>query len=284
MHRLRSLRLLVEAYAPLSCALLVAALVDHRRLLGESVWVKPLTFSVSIGLNGAALLWLLARIRTTRLVRLAAALSAVALAVEQGLITLQAARGVRSHFNTATPLDGAIFAVMGGLVALVWVAMLAIAVATTLQPVADPVVRLVSVAGSWLILLGASVGFLMVAAGSHTVGAPDGGAGLPFVGWSTLAGDLRPSHFVGLHGLQTLIVVSWALSRTQAPPAVLRAVRAAAAASAVLTVALTGQALAGQPITSLSTLPVAGITLLVAAAVARPQRRPARSAVAASRS
>ena len=164
---LKALRRLVVAYGPLTAALAIAAVLDPRTLMGEPVWVKPLKFSVSIGLNGAALLWLVRRSPATRFVRGAALLSALGLVVEQALIMLQAARGVRSHFNTDTAFDGAVFAGMGAsLAAGVGVATIVLAVVFALRPPPDPVLARVARSGLGLMLLGFAVGAVMLARGA----------------------------------------------------------------------------------------------------------------------
>ena len=82
----------------------------------------------------------------------------------------------------------------------------------------------------------------MAARLSHTVGAADGGAGLPLTNWSTKYGDLRVAHFLGMHSLQILPLLGWYVARTT------KTIFVAAAIYFILTSLTFAQALSGKPL------------------------------------
>lgn len=240
------------AMVVLAAALVVAWAVDDRTVLGAPVWAKPLKFAVSFALFAPTLAWMLDRLTRWRVAgRRTGTVIAVAGTVEMVVITGQAARGRRSHFNLDTPFDNALFSVMGLTVAVLYAATLLIGLLLLRTPSVDPAAAWAVRLGVLVSLLGMSVGFVMVARQGHAVGVPDGGPGLALTGWSTTGGDLRVAHFVGMHGLQVLPLVAGVLAtldRGREPGAGVRSVVVAAAAYATLVVLLTWQALRGQPL------------------------------------
>jgi len=113
--------------------------------------------------------------------------------------------------------------------------------------------------------------------GAHAVGVPDGGPGLPVTGWSTEGGDLRIPHFVGLHALQALPLLAFALAalsnrfpRLGDVRVRLHLVLVAAAGYAGLIALVTWQALRAQPLLApdAATLVAAGLLVAVTAVAA----------------
>ncbi len=91
----------------------------------------------------------------------------------------------------------------------------------------------------------------MIGNGAHTIGAPDGGPGLPILNWSTVAGDLRLAHGLGLHALQFMPLIGFAFSRWKSSAGALSQlafVTAVAVAYGGLVFVLHQQALRGEPL------------------------------------
>ena len=267
-------------------------LLDPRVITGAPAWLKPAKFAVSIAVYSFTLAWLLSFVQGHRLlVRLVASVTAVTLGIEMLIIGLQVLRGTTSHFNMATPLDAALWGTMGGMIALTWLANAVAALLLLRQRFADPAFAWSLRLGLLLSLVGMAVAVPMAVLGAHTIGAPDGGPGLPLVGWSTVAGDLRVAHFAGLHGLQLLPLLGWLLARPGLglPAPHRRALVVAAALGYLgLTLLLTAQAVRGQSVVApdMTTLTLAA-AVIVALSLATGailwdlrRQRPARSQLA----
>jgi hypothetical protein len=210
---------------------LVGLIVDPRVITGAPAWLKPLKFAVSISIYSATFVWLLGFVRgRRRIVGLVAWVTTAGLLIEMALLMMQVVRGTTSHFNVSTSFNAAVFYAMGGTIVCVWTANLILAIVLLRQRFADPTFAwalrlgvLISLGGMGVAFLmtmptgaqlaGSKVGHGMPISGAHSVDVADGGPGIPIVGWSTVGGDLRVPHFVGLHALQLLPLLGWLIIR-----------------------------------------------------------------------
>jgi hypothetical protein len=278
--------------AVLAVVCAIGVLVDDRTLVGVPIWLKPLKFSISIAIYSITVAWLLSLLPTyRRLGRWLAIVIAVTMYGEMVIIVGQVIRGRQSHFNVATPLDGTLYTIMGATIATAWIATAVIAILLMRQRVADRAAALAVRIGVLVALAGMGVGFLMTQpraeqlrtpdggaptiVGAHGVGVTDGGPGLPLVNWSTTGGDLRVGHFVGMHALQAVPLLAFALlylsnryARLTDGRVRARLVLVGGLAYAALTVLVTWQALRGQSLVhpdALTAGAAIGVLLAVAA-------------------
>jgi hypothetical protein len=233
--------------AALAVVCIGALIFDDRVLLGAPLWLKPLKFAVSLAVYAFTLSWMLSLPqRAHRWTWSLATLIAVIMFVDVGVVTIQAARGTLSHFNNADyPLNQVMQTMFVLSIPVMFLANVVIAVILSFQRLGDR-------ATTWAIrraqVLDAA-GHVVPVGGGHSVGVPDGGPGVPLTAWSTTGGDLRIPHFVGMHGIQMMLLVALALAHLVANERVrLRLVLLAAAGYAGLVALVTWQALRGEPL------------------------------------
>jgi hypothetical protein len=262
--------------------------LDDRIITGAPAWLKPAKFAISTAIFCGTLAWLYRYIKVwPRFVRAMGWIVSSVLILEVAIIDIQAARGTTSHFNVGTSLDGVLWGTMGMAIAVLWLASIGILAALFRQKFDNRAWGWWLRLGMFVTVLGSAAGGLMASptpqqaealragepvriVGAHTVGAPDGGAGLPGVGWSTEHGDLRIPHFLGLHGLQILPFFGWVTLRRRGILAYHKTsgLAFAAATSYVgLVSILTWQALRGQSVLAPDALTLLALGVWLAATV-----------------
>lgn len=179
---------------------------DSRTVTGINPWIKPAKFAFSITAYLWTVAWFMGYLPGPRWAMGTIRWGIPILMVLEILcIASQAARGVTSHFNASTAYDITIFAIMGFAIfmnVLLDLTLLGLFFqrGLSLAPGYLWAIRL----GIVIFIIGGLEGNVMIGQSAHTVGAPDGGAGLPFLDWSTVAGDLRIAHLMGIHALQII--------------------------------------------------------------------------------
>jgi hypothetical protein len=253
---------------------------DARELGGVSVWEKPLKFFISSAIFSFTFSWLSSYItKGSRWVKVAGLFIAISLAVELVLIAAMAALGNTSHFNVSTLTAIVIWSLMATFISIVLFSTLFLSIMILFQKLQEFNLKLTLTLGSLNTAVGMGLAYLMTwptatqlanyqgIAGAHAVGVEDGGPGLPFLGWSTVAGDLRVGHFFGLHSIQVAAIL---LAIALVLPSVLRVPLLIVGNFTWLGFVglVTWQSLRAEPFSSPSQLTLTGFAVLMAVAAA----------------
>ena len=182
------------------------------QVYGVNAWLKPFKFALSTYLFAWAMAWY-----CHYLVDFNQPLFnwsvILLLGFEIVYIAIMAGKGEISHYNTSSPLYANLFSMMALAATLVtlYTAFVGVQFFTQSFPQLPPY-YLWAIRLSILIFVVFSFeGFAMGSRLSHTVGAVNDNSNLWILGWSKTVGDLRVSHFIGMHALQVLPVLSFYL-------------------------------------------------------------------------
>ena len=199
-------------------AFLVLAYTTTNMLNGVNAWFKPFKFALSTTCYCWAMLWYCHYLQNfdTPLFNWTIIIT---LGFEVAYIALRAGRGELSHYNLSTSLSAILFSIMGlaATVATLYTAYVAVLFFTNSFP-ALPGYYVWSIRFALILfVIFAFEGFAMGARLSHSVGGSDDSLGIPILNWSKKFGDLRIPHFMGMHALQVLPVLSfYVLKNTEA--------------------------------------------------------------------
>ncbi len=195
--------------------LILSGLIHFGILIGTGAsWEGPLSFrkpgafGLSFGLTLITLTWVSQFVRLgARTRRILIAAFTAACLIETTLVSLQAWRGVPSHFNVATPFDARVAGSLAiGGVALVLV-IVTLAIASFRRNDAAPISMMIAIrAGFVALLLAQLVGATMIAKGMTLVRT-----GHPQLAYAT-GGSFKPIHAITMHGIQLLPVLAALLS------------------------------------------------------------------------
>lgn len=195
--------------------LLAYSFFNEEVILGINSMIKPLKFALSIWIYSWTMAFLLYYVNDQEKVRKYSWLAVVAMGFEQFAIVSQALRGELSHFNRSGIYGIVLYALMGIFIVILTIQTLRISIVFIRQKkysIDKPKVLSIQI-GLILFVIFSFWGGYISAANTHTVGANDGGKGLPFINWSTLVGDLRVAHFMGIHALQIIPIFGFYISQ-----------------------------------------------------------------------
>jgi len=242
-QRNEALFLFGAANLVLAVLFVILSRTTNIEVVGTNAWYKPIKFALSIGLFSWTMGWFTGYLDGGRDITMFNWAVIISLGFEIVYIGLQAGRGQLSHFNQSSPLYSGLYMLMaiGATVATLAAAYIGYQFFVKDFPELSSHYLWAIRIGIVLFVIFSFEGFVMGSRLSHTIGGPDGGAGLPFLNWSRTFGDPRVAHFIGMHALQALPLLSFYLLKD------VKLTFAAGGAYAALAVYVLVQAFQAQP-------------------------------------
>jgi hypothetical protein len=193
-----------------SILFLILAKTTVTHVYGVNAWYKPFKFAFSTLTYAWTLAWFCYYLPDFNITLFNWSII-VLLGFEVIYIAIQASKGQLSHYNVSNGFYAAMFSLM--------------ALAATLATLYTAYVGFLFFKNSfpdlpdyyiWAIRLSIIIfvifsfeGFAMGSRLNHSVGALNDNSNWFVIGWSKTVGDLRVSHFIGMHALQVLPLLSY---------------------------------------------------------------------------
>jgi hypothetical protein len=222
---------------------LVLTKITTTQVYNVNAWFKPFKFAFSTFLFAWAMAWYCYYLPDFN-VNLFNWTIIILLGFEIIYISFMASRGQTSHYNVSTPFYAMMFSMMA--LAASAVTLYTAHVGILFFSQSFPTLPNYYV---WAIRLGIVIfvifsfeGFAMGGRMSHTVGAINDNSNIFILGWSKTFGDLRVAHFIGMHALQVLPILSFYIIKNTKATIILSIVYGALAVFTLI------QALKGRPL------------------------------------
>jgi len=199
----------------LSIAFWILAKTTSTQVFGVNAWWKPFKFAVSLGIYSWTMAWYCFYLPSFPL-SLFNWTVVLLWSFELVYIALQASKGQLSHYNSSTPLHVFLYGLMALAATVVTLFTAYVGFLFFKHDFPDLpnyyvwAIRL----GILLFVVFSFEGFAMGSRLNHSVGALNDNSDWFILGWSKTVGDLRVAHFIGMHALQVLPLLSYYVVRS----------------------------------------------------------------------
>ncbi len=194
----------------LSLVFIVLTKITTTQVYNVNAWYKPFKFAFSTFLFAWAMAWYCYYLPNFN-IKLFNWTVIILLGFEIVYIALQASKGQLSHYNLSTPVYAALYSMMAlaASAVTIYTAYVGLLFFTNTFPDLPNYYLSAIRFGIILFVIFSFEGFAMGSRLNHSVGALNDNSSWFIIGWSKTVGDLRVAHFIGMHALQVLPVLSF---------------------------------------------------------------------------